>query len=304
MSAFLVDAELPSTLLLPGIAEYDAAARFHALPDEAFVFWAEQGGIVLAYGKGGEVAALHFFPGAVRIDAVLPEVALLVRSLSWEGVVAERPAVHLWGSFGPGDAAAVEAVFGIPPVVEADGFSRSLRLPKKSLSLVPPPVREERRVARDRSRKGRVLKVFALAYLLALVAVGGLLGWMKWDESRLAAAVAQDAPTVASLSRTADQWRALSPAVDPSYYPLEALLAVVQILPQEMRLTKFEDSSSAGKLLLAGEGKDAASAFAFLHATQKDPFLKKWAWTMPQPKVLPNNRAPFQLEGSRGAPAP
>ncbi|HEY8967173.1 MAG TPA: hypothetical protein VIM58_12045 [Candidatus Methylacidiphilales bacterium] len=298
VAAYLVDPELPAALLQPAVADYDAAARFHALPDEAFVFWPEQGGIALAYGRGGEAAFLHFFPGARTVAEVAAEVALLARSLSWEGVVAERPAVHLWGAFGPADAAAAEALFGVPPVVDPDGFRRSLRVPKRALSLVPSPVRAERRASRERSRRAGLLKAGALAYALVLLAVLGTLGWMKWDERRLKAESAELAPGVAALVRDAEQWKALSPAVDPSYYPLEPLLALVQVLPGEMRLTKFE-TAAAGKLLVVGEGKDAASAFAFLHAIRKDPFLKKWTWTMPQPKVLPSNRAQFQMEASR-----
>ncbi|SDU06647.1 hypothetical protein SAMN05444156_1764 [Verrucomicrobium sp. GAS474] len=301
VTAYLVDPELPPALLLPHVADFDAAVRFHALPPEAFVFWREEGGIALAYGKGseGEAALVQFFPGAAQLDAVAAEVALLARSLAWEGIAAERPAVHLWGSFTPADAAVAEALFGAPPAVTADGFRRSLRIPARSLSLVPAPVRDERRAAREKSRRGRLLKVAAVVYLLAVAGLGGWFGWMKWEERRLAAQVAQDAPTVAALSRTADLWKALAPAVDPSSYPMEPLLSVVKVLPAEMRLTKFEASPVTGKLLLVGEGKDAASAFAFLREVRKDDFLKRWTWTMPQPKVLPNNHAQFQLEGTR-----
>jgi hypothetical protein len=76
----------------------------------------------------------------------------------------------------------------------------------------------------------------------------------------------------------------------------------VQTLPPEVRLTQFEHN--AGRLLLMGESKDATSAFKYLGNIQADPYLKKWTWSMPQPQLLPNNRAQFQLEGIRVLTSP
>lgn len=49
---------------------------------------------------------------------------------------------------------------------------------------------------------------------------------------------------------------------------------------------------------MVGESSDAANAFKFLNGMQSDASVKKWTWTMPQPILLPSNRARFQLEGT------
>ncbi len=298
VTAFLANPDLPPDLLAAQAGEYDLAARALPLEADSVTLWHEQEGLVAAFTREAHLVHLQFFPQTGRIAEIVVELQSLLAYLQWEKIVVEAPKVILWGDFSETDAASLQGALGIPPRREP---LPTPHFPSPSLSLLPPLVRNQRQGDVRQLGKRRLFLAAAGLYLLLVLAVGGGLGWLKWQEKQLVTQLAAVTPDVDRLSQSASRWHALEPAIDPSYYPLECLLSSVQALPAEIRLTEFDHDPT--KVLIMGEGKDAASIFKFLPAIEADPFLKKWQWTMPQPQLLPNNRAQFQIEGAR-EPAP
>jgi len=286
VSVFMVNPSLPPHLLVSQAGSYDIAARFRPLPDNAYVLWREHGGIVVACSRNHVLAYVEYFPEASRTAEIEHELDALRRRLTWENVMPLDAPTLVWGT--PEEI--VAHPFPLKPLPRCIS-------PVPPLALIPPFIREQRKQHESSThRKGLYLGV-ALVYALTLLVGLTAFAHLKWREHRLTASLKETAAAVEDLSRAATRWQAVGPAIDTSYYPMECLLACVQQLPTEVRLTQFEHGPA--KVLLMGEGKDAASIFRFLNSVKSDPFLRKWEWQMPQPQVLPNNRAQFQLEGTR-----
>jgi hypothetical protein len=166
---------------------------------------------------------------------------------------------------------------------------------------VPAPIRARRLAKRNDAQRGQLAIGLAAAYLVFVLAGLGAFAHLKWREHALETGLKANAGTVDRLSETAARWQAVRPAVDPAMYPMECLRACVQVLPAEVRLTQFQHAPQ--KVLVMGEGKDAASIVRFFNAVKADPFLKQWTWAMPQPQVMANNHAQFQLEGTHAETA-
>ena len=295
VAVFLVQADLPPALLAFRPGAYEAAARCRPLPENAWVVWRELGGLAVAATRQSRPVCLHFFPETLSVAEAAGELGALRRLLAWEGVLAEGTGCLLWGDFAADDTAAAAGAFGT--AVRQEPLPMPQPPPSQPLSLTPPAVGAEGR-RHQQSRRQRSLFLYAgAAYAVLVLAVAAGLAWQQAQARKLAAGLKADAPAVERLSAAAAAWRAVAPAIDSSYYPLECLRACVQALPPEVRLTEYDHSP--GKVLLVGEGKDAASIFHFLDAIKADPFLKQWTWAMPQPLLLPNNRAQFHLEGTR-----
>ena len=276
VTAFLINGSLPAELLVPQVRGYEIAARCRSLPADTYAVWAEEGGLAVGGTRGTELAYLQFFPGRSALPEIAGELECLRRWLSWERVMEERAPI----------------VF-LPSIT-----SLAPKLPEPPLALIPAAIDHARKQARQAQRQRRLLRNLALAYGAVVLAVASGLGVLKWQERQLEKQASASAPAVAGLSETAARWRALRPAIDPSRYPIECLLACVAALPPEVRLTEFDHNPD--DVLIKGEGRDAASIFKFLDAVKADPELKQWKWTLPQPQLLPNNRAQFQLEGTHG----
>ena len=54
---------------------------------------------------------------------------------------------------------------------------------------------------------------------------------LRFQASSLDRKIAQDEPTTAFIRRTETRWKALAPAIDPHYYPIEILLQLFESLP-------------------------------------------------------------------------
>jgi hypothetical protein len=276
-SAFLINGALPPGLLVPQVRGYEIAARCRPLPADTYAVWAEDGGLAVGCTRGTEVAYLQFFPGRAALPEIAAELECLRRWLSWERVMAD----------------------GAPVVFLPSGVPFVPQLPAAPFGLVPAAIDQARKRDRQAQQRRRLLRNVAFAYGVLLLAVAGGLGVLKWRERQLEKKIAASAPAVTGLSETAARWRDLRPAIDPKLYPMECLLACVAALPPEVRLTEFDHNPD--NVLIKGEGRDAASIFKFLDAVKADPELKQWTWTLPQPQLLPNNRAQFELEGTHGA---
>jgi hypothetical protein len=130
------------------------------------------------------------------------------------------------------------------------------------------------------------LLLLLLAYLLLVRVQIGLLN----------KSIAIDEPSVQFIRTTAANWRALAPAIDPHYYPLEVLLHLMESLPsQQVRITQY--NQSAHQISVNGEADSTALAYQFAEKVKTNPELRPFQFQMGTPNILANNHAQFRLEG-------
>jgi len=128
--------------------------------------------------------------------------------------------------------------------------------------------------------------VLFVAYLL----------FLRIEAGRLGRKIERDAPRTEFVKATDARWRALAPAIDPRFYPIEVLEHLFESLPSaDVRITKFEQS--ARQLSVEGEANTAALAYQFADKVKKHPDLQMLQFDMAAPKILPNDHAQYRLEG-------
>ena len=100
----------------------------------------------------------------------------------------------------------------------------------------------------------------------------------------------------AFIKKTEAKWKALSPAIDPHYYPIEVLQHLFESLPSaDVQITQF--NQSARQISADGEAKSTAQAYEFADKVKKNPALQTFQFDMAAPRILPNEHAQFRLEG-------
>jgi hypothetical protein len=119
---------------------------------------------------------------------------------------------------------------------------------------------------------------------------------LRFQIGRLDARIAHDAPGTQFVRATEANWKALAPALDARYYPVEILLHVFESLPSpEVRVTAY--NQSARQISVDGEANTAALAYQFIEKIKKNPDLRTFQFDMAAPRILPNDHAQFRLEG-------
>ena len=108
--------------------------------------------------------------------------------------------------------------------------------------------------------------------------------------------IERDAPTTEFIRNTETRWKALAPAIDPRYYPIEVLLHLFESLPSaDVQITAYDQS--ARQMSVSGEANSAALAYQFADKVKKHPDLQMFQFDMAAPRILPNGHAQFRLEG-------
>jgi hypothetical protein len=122
------------------------------------------------------------------------------------------------------------------------------------------------------------------------------LGFMRLEIGRLDRRIAHDAPETEFVRATEANWKALGPAIDSHYYPVEILLHLFESLPSpDVRITAY--NQSARQISVDGEANRAALAYEFIEKVKKNPELGIFQFEMAAPRILPNDHAQFRLEG-------
>ena len=121
--------------------------------------------------------------------------------------------------------------------------------------------------------------------------------FLKFQIARLDKKIARDAPQTDFVKVSDANWKALAPAVDPHFYPVEILLHLYESLPSpDVQITTY--NQSARQISVEGEASTAALAYQFAEKVKKNAELKSWIFTMADPRILPaNSHAQFRLEG-------
>jgi len=134
------------------------------------------------------------------------------------------------------------------------------------------------------------------AYVAILVLLFAYLGLLRFQLGLLDRRIAQDAPGTEFVRATEVKWKALAPAIDPHYYPVEILQHLFESLPSaDVRITTY--NQSARQISVDGEANTAALAYEFIEKIKKNPDLRTFQFDMAAPRILPNNHAQFRLEG-------
>lgn len=265
-------------------------AATHAASGRAFLIYREKEALVCAISEDGKLGFARSLDGADanQLQRDLPQLAL---SAELQGIDTSFPVVLL----DEGLLELQETVQGLF-VTRADLIAVEAPPAETKLNLLPDSWRQKRaELVRRAEWKKRLLWAGGVyAALLLLFAL--YLGFLKVRTSLLDRSIARDAPATNFIKKTETKWKALSPAIDPHYYPIEVLLHVFESLPSpDVQITQF--AQSARQVSIDGEASSAALAYQFADKVKKDPELRAFQFEMAAPRILANDHAQFRLEG-------
>ena len=288
--------ELAGPLLARGIIPSQvtvyAAQRVatHAAGGRAFLIYPEDQALVYAISEDGKVGFTRSLQSgdAAQLQRDLPQFAL---SAELQGVNTAVPLVLLDQNLHE-MRETLQGMFSAP----ADLITIETPPAATKLNLLPESWRLRRaELERQAKWKKRLVRA-GIVYALVLLLFGGYVGFQRYQVGRLDRKIARDEPDTAFVKKTEATWKALSPAIDPHYYPIEVLLNIYQSLPSpDVQITAF--NQSARQVSIDGEAPSAALAYQFAEAVKKNPELKTFQFEMPAPRILPNEHAQFRLEG-------
>jgi hypothetical protein len=164
------------------------------------------------------------------------------------------------------------------------------------LNLLPESWRRRRlQLARQLEWRKRLLwsgGIYAALFFILLV----FLAFMHMRIGGIERQIARDEPKTEFVRAAETNWKALAPAIDSRYYPVEILLHLFESLPSaDVRITAY--NQSARQISVDGEANKAALAYQFIENIKKKPELHVFQFDMAAPRILPNDHAQFRLEG-------
>ena len=289
-------AELAAPLLEKGIIPRQvtvyAAQRActHAPEGRALLIYPEGETLVSAITENGKVSFTRALDGVApeQLKMELPQLAL---SAELQGIKGSFPNVLLDETcFAL--RTTVEGIFATPTELV------SIETPPASvkLNLLPESWRRRRAQLLKRGEWQKRLTLAGAAYGAILLLFLLYLGYSRFAIARLDRLIARDAPPTQFIRATEADWKALAPAIDPGFYPVEILLHLNESLPSaDVRITAY--NQSARQISLDGEANTAALAYQFTEKVKKNPGLQSFRFDMAAPRILQNNHAQFRLEG-------
>lgn len=288
--------ELAAPLLARGIIPSQVTvyacerAATHAPAGTALLIYPENEALVCAMAEEGKLSFTGTLEAAdpLQLQRDLPQLAL---SAELQGINTASPEILLDESlFALRDT--VEGIFAVTPELIA------VEVPPADtrLNLLPAAWRQRRtQLARQKEWRKRLLVAGgAYAGLLLLFCLYLLI--LRYQIGRLDRKIKNDAPRTEFVKQTEARWKALSPAIDPHYYPIEVILHLFESLPSpDVRITTL--NQSARQISVEGEANSAALAYQFADAVKKNPDLRTFQFELGAPRILPNDHAQFRLEG-------
>ena len=285
-------APLLSRNIIPSQVTVYAAQRAttHAATGRAFLIYPEAESLVCAISEQGKVGFTRSLDGkdATHLRRDLPQVAL---SAQLQGIDTSNSAVLLDESLFE-SREMVQGLFSNP----LDLISVEAPPATTKLNLLPDSWRQRRTDLVNRALWNKRLLWAGGAYAAVLLLFGIYVLLLRLEAGRLDRRIERDAPKTEFVRKTEAKWKALAPAIDPSYYPIEVLLGIFDSLPSaDVQITQF--NQSARQISVDGEAKSAAQAYEFADKVKKNPALKTFQFEMAAPRILPNEHAQFRLEG-------
>jgi hypothetical protein len=265
-------------------------ATTHAPQGRALLIYPEGEALVSAVTENGKVSLTRTLEG-IQPEQLQTDLPQLTLSAELQGISGSFPNILL-----------DETCFDLRDTVEGIMTSRpelvGIERPPASvkLNLLPESWRQRRAqiVRRGEWRKRLIWAGGAYAAIFLLIVL--YLGLLHFKIGRLDRLIAQDAPKTEFVRAADANWRALAPAIDTRYYPVEILLHLFESLPsQDVRITTY--NQSARQISVDGEADTAALAYQLADKVKKNPHLQIFQFTMADPRILPNGHAQFRLEG-------
>jgi hypothetical protein len=289
-------AEVASPLLERGyiprqVTVYAAQrASTHAPKGNAVLIYPEGETLVYAMTENGKLSLARAFEGGngEQLQLELPQLRL---SAELQGIDASSPNVLLDETF-------YEMRDTVQGILASSTEVVGIELPPApvKLNLLPESWRR-RRLQSIRQAEWRKRLLWAGgAYGAILLLLLAYLGLLRFQIGWLDRHIAHDAPETEFVRATEAKWKALAPAIDPHYYPVEILLHFFDSLPAtDVQITAY--NQSARQISVDGEASTAALAYQFIEKIKKNPELSAFQFDMAAPRILPNNHAQFRLEG-------
>lgn len=285
-------APLLSLGLIPSQVTVYAAQRAatHAPVGAALLIYPESDAIVCAIAEEGKLSFTRTLDAAdpLQLQRDLPQLAL---SAELQGINTSFPKILL-----------DESLYGLRDTVQgifastAELIAVEVPPADTGLNLLPESWRQRRaQVVRQGEWRKRILWA-ACAYGALLVLFLACLLILRLEIGQLGRRIDRDAPRTEFVKMTDARWRALAPAIDPRYYPIEIIEHLSDSLPSaDVRITKFDQS--ARQISVEGEANSTTLAYQFADKVKKNPDLQMFQFEMAAPKILPNDHAQFRLEG-------
>jgi hypothetical protein len=288
-------AELASPLLDRGyiprqVTVYAAQrASTYAPKGNALLIYPEGEMLVYAMTENGKLSLARAIErNGDQLEIELPQLRL---SAELQGIDASSPNVLL-------DETCYELRDAVQGILASPTEIVGIELPPApvKLNLLPESWRRRRlQLVRQVEWRKRLLWIGG-AYVGAIVLLFAYLGLVRFQVGRSNRRITQDAPETEFVRATEAKWKALAPAIDPHYSPVEILQHLFESLPSaDVRITTY--NQSARQISVDGEANTAALAYEFIDKIKKNPDLRTFQFDMASPRILPNNHAQFRLEG-------
>ncbi len=265
-------------------------ASTYAPEGNALFIYPEGEALVSAVTENGKVSLTRTLDGASpeQLRMELPQLAL---SAELQGIGASFPNVLL-------DETCYELRDTVQGILASQTELVGIETPPASvkLNLLPESWRQRRSQLARRGEWRRRLLWAGGAYAGLLFLGLAFLAFIDFEIGSLDRRIARDAPQTAFVRAAEANWKALAPAIDSRYYPVEILLHLFESLPSpDVRITTY--SQSARQISVDGESSSAALAYQFIDKVKKNRELQVFQFDMAAPRILPNNHAQFRLEG-------
>jgi hypothetical protein len=265
-------------------------ASTYAPKGNALLIYPEGEMLVYAMTENGKLSLARVFENGngEQLQLELPQLRM---SAELQGINASFPNVLLDESCYQ-MRAAVEGILSSPTEIVG------VELPPASvkLNLLPESWRRRRSQSIRQAEWRKRLVWIGGAYVALVFLLFAYLGLLRFQIGRLESRVANDAPETQFVRSTEANWKALAPAIDARYYPVEILLHLFESLPSpEVRITTY--NQSARQVAVDGEANTTALAYQFIEKIKKNPDLRVFQFDMAAPRILPNDHAQFRLEG-------
>ncbi|PYJ38138.1 MAG: hypothetical protein DME84_05615 [Verrucomicrobia bacterium] len=265
-------------------------ASTHAPTGNAVLIYPEGETLVYAVTENGKLSLARVFEGGngAQLQLELPQLRL---SAELQGIDASSPNVLL-------DETCYELRDTVQGILASSAEIVGIELPPApvKLNLLPESWRRRRlQLVRQAEWRKRLLwaggAYGALLFLLLLY-----LGVMRFQIGWFDRSIKRDAPGTEFVRATEAKWKALAPAIDAHYYPVEILEDLFESLPSaDVRITAY--NQSARQISVDGEANTAALAYELIDKIKKNPELRAFQFDMAAPRILANNHAQFRVEG-------
>jgi hypothetical protein len=287
-----IAAPLLNRKVIPRAVTVYAAQRIatHAEKGRALFIYPESGALVSAISENGKLSFARTIDGgmAAPLEQELPQLTMTAElqgiNASFENVLVDEKCFNLRDRVESAVAAPAELMsIETPPASTA-------------LNLLPQAWREERARQVQRGQWKRRLVIAGMVYATIVGLALIQLAYLKFRIWQLDAQIKRDDPRTVFVRAASNNWKALAPAVDPHFYPIEILQHLFDSLPsQDVRITAY--NQSARQISIEGEANKAALAYEFAEKVKKHPDLQNFNFDMQSPRILPNDHAQFRLEG-------